>query len=189
MGAVKKEGDTMGKNNPNADYIGKDYIGVAAANDAPLLNNIEIYKNSLSLIERLHRQLLDVVKDDLDRTGHEALTPVQALLVYNIGEEEWSAGELRSRGCYLGSNVSYNLKKLHELGYVESKKSAFDKRQIKLRLTEEGRAVRTQLDNMFNRHATIVKPVGGVETKSLEEAATTLSRLERFWSDQIRFGM
>ena len=78
------------------------------------------YQRALTLVERLHRQLLDVVKDDLDRAGHEDLTPVQALLIYNIGEAEWSAGELKSRGFYLGSNVSYNLKKLHDLGYVES---------------------------------------------------------------------
>jgi DNA-binding MarR family transcriptional regulator len=145
------------------------------------------YQRALSLVERLHRQLLDVVKDDLDRAGHDDLTPVQALLIYNIGDEEWSAGELKSRGFYLGSNVSYNLKKLHDLGYVESGKSVHDKRQIRLKLTEDGAALRAQLASMFARHAATLRPVGGVETPDLEASNKTLSRLERFWADQIRF--
>ncbi len=165
------------------------YIGTASTQkiESNEFSQVDIYKNALSLVERLHRQLLDVVKDDLDRTGHEELTPVQALLIYNIGEEEWSAGELRSKGCYLGSNVSYNLKKMHELDYVESKKSAHDKRQIKLRLTIKGRAVRSQLESMFNRQATTISPVGGIDSSSLENANKTLSRLERYWNDQVKY--
>jgi DNA-binding MarR family transcriptional regulator len=145
------------------------------------------YQRALSLVERLHRQLLDVVKDDLDRAGHDDLTPVQALLIYNIGDSEWSAGELKSRGFYLGSNVSYNLKKLHDLGYVESGKSVHDKRQIRLKLTENGAALRAQLSSMFARHAATLRPVGGVETPDLVASNKTLTRLERFWADQIRF--
>ncbi len=149
--------------------------------------SVSEYQRALSLVERLHRQLLDVVKDDLDRAGHDDLTPVQALLIYNIGDSEWSAGELKSRGFYLGSNVSYNLKKLHDLGYVESGKSLHDKRQIRLRLTDNGKALREQLSSMFARHAATLRPVGGVETPDLEASNKTLSRLERFWADQIRF--
>jgi DNA-binding MarR family transcriptional regulator len=115
------------------------------------------------------------------------LTPVQALLIFNIGDAEWSAGELKSRGFYLGSNVSYNLKKLHELGYVESGKSLHDKRQIRLRLTPAGGDLRKQLDIMFQRHAATLSPVGGVESPDLVASNKTLTRLERFWADQIRF--
>lgn len=151
------------------------------------IEGVAEYHRALSLVERLHRQLLDVVKDDLDRAGHDDLTPVQALLIFNIGEHEWSAGELKTRGFYLGSNVSYNLKKLHELGYVESEKSLHDKRQIRLRLTPDGLSLRSQMMGMFNRHATTLRPVGGVETPDLKQSNKTLSRLERFWADQIRF--
>ena len=150
-------------------------------------SSLSEYRRALSLVERLHRQLLDVVKDDLDRAGHDDLTPVQALLIFNIGDAEWSAGELKSRGFYLGSNVSYNLKKLHELGYVESGKSLHDKRQIRLRLTKEGSDLRKQLDVMFQRHAATLSPVGGVESPDLVASNKTLTRLERFWADQIRF--
>jgi DNA-binding MarR family transcriptional regulator len=161
----------------------KEYMADHSAED----QCVSEYQRALSLVERLHRQLLDVVKDDLDRAGHDDLTPVQALLVYNIGDAEWSAGELKSRGFYLGSNVSYNLKKLHDLGYVQSGKSLHDKRQIRLKLTDDGKSLRDQLAGMFARHAATLRPVGGVETPDLEASNRTLSRLERFWGDQIRF--
>ena len=70
------------------------------------------YLVSLKLIERLHRLLLDVIKDEFERLGRVDVNSVQALLLYNIGDAELTAGELTSRGYYLGSNVSYNLKKL-----------------------------------------------------------------------------
>lgn len=185
MSAVTKTKDA---NMIGTQYYG-DYIGGETKTVTSKESQITIYKNALSIVERLHRQLLDVVKDDLDRSGHEDLTPVQALLLFNIGEDEWSAGELRSKGCYLGSNVSYNLKKLHDLKYVESKKSNFDKRQIKLRLTANGLSVRSKLDAMFIRHANTIGAVGGVDTAQLETASKMLSRLERFWHDQIKFRM
>ncbi len=73
---------------------------------------------ALRLIERLHRLLLDVIKNDFDRLGGADLNSVQALLLYNIGDAELTAGELKTRGYYLGSNVSYNLKKLVDMGYI-----------------------------------------------------------------------
>ncbi|MGE0023822.1 MAG: MarR family transcriptional regulator, partial [Hyphomicrobium sp.] len=85
------------------------------------------YVQSLHLIERLHRLLLDVIKDEFDRTGASDLNAVQALLLYNMGDNELTAGELKSRGFYMGSNVSYNLKKLVEMGYVDYERSEADK--------------------------------------------------------------
>ena len=74
------------------------------------------YLVSLKLVERLHRLLLDVIKDEFERLGRTDVNSVQALLLYNIGDAELTAGELTSRGYYLGSNVSYNLKKLVDAG-------------------------------------------------------------------------
>ena len=80
------------------------------------------YLQSLRLIERLHRLLLDVIKDEFQRQGGSDLNSVQALLIYNIGESELTAGDLKRGGYYLGSNVSYNLKKLVDMGYIHYKK-------------------------------------------------------------------
>ena len=78
-----------------------------------------VYLECLQLIERLHRRFLDVVKGELDRLGIADVSNVQSLILYAIGDSEMSVGELTTRGYYLGSNVTYNLKKLVENGYLE----------------------------------------------------------------------
>src|SRR3989337_71427 len=81
------------------------------------------YLQSLHLIERLHRLLLDVIKDEFDRLGGSDLNAVQALLLYNMGDNELTAGELKTRGYYLGSKVSYHLQKPGENGYIHYARS------------------------------------------------------------------
>ena len=145
------------------------------------------YLRGLRLIERLHRQLLDVIKDELDRHGRGDVNSVQALLIFNIGEDELTAGELRSRGHYLGSNVSYNLKKLVDSGYISSKKSDADRRSVRVSLTTSGQEVRELLHNLFDRHLGSLEPVAQLGAETFCEVNDALVRLERFWDDHIRF--
>ena len=145
------------------------------------------YLRLLTLIERLHRQLLDVIKDELERLGQTDINSVQALLLYNIGDAELTAGELRSRGHYLGSNVSYNLKKLVEAGYIHHQRSDADRRSVRVSLTSQGREVRDRVSALYNRHMGSIVEVGGVDSALIETTNKTLLRLERFWTDQIRF--
>lgn len=147
------------------------------------------YLELLQLVERLHRQLLDVVKDELDREGMDDLNSVQALLLFNIGDQELTAGELRTRGHYLGSNVSYNLKKLVDAGYIRHERSAVDRRSVRVSLTEGGHAVCGHLNSLFERQGTSLTPVGGVDVEQLPAMNTALARIERFWADHIRFRM
>jgi len=147
----------------------------------------KLYLEALSLIERLHRQLLDVIKDELDRRDEREINSVQALLLFNVGDQELTAGELRSRGHYLGSNVSYNLKKLVEAGYVHHERSSVDRRSVLVRLTDKGEAVRDMLSGLFERHLFSLETVGNVGASELESVSTSLRRLERFWIDQVRF--
>jgi DNA-binding MarR family transcriptional regulator len=145
------------------------------------------YLKLLTLIERLHRQLLDVIKDELDRVGQKDINAVQALLLYNIGDAELTAGELRSRGHYLGSNVSYNLKKLVDAGYISHERSQADRRSVRVALTAQGFEIRDRLAALFDRHLVSVEKVGDVYADMVETTNLTLERLERFWADQIRF--
>src|SRR5215831_1000126 len=145
------------------------------------------YLEALNLVERLHRQLLDVIKDELDRRNERVVNSVQALLLFNIGDQELTAGELRTRGHYLGSNVSYNLKKLVESGYIHHERSEADRRSVLVRLTRKGEAVRDMLRELFERHLVSLEAVGNVGTDHLQNLITTLKRLERFWIDQVRF--
>ena len=93
------------------------------------------YLEVLSLLERLHRLLLDVIKDEFERLGIIEVNPVQALILFNVGDNEVTAGELKSRGYYQGSNVSYNLKKLVENGYMHHQRCEIDRRSVRVRLT------------------------------------------------------
>lgn len=145
------------------------------------------YLTSLTMLERLHRQLLDVIKDELDRRDEREINSVQALLLFNIGDQELTAGELRTRGHYLGSNVSYNLKKLVEAGYIHHERSEADRRSVLVRLTAKGECVRDMLNGLFHRHLGSLEAVGNVTAADFDSMNTALRRLERFWIDQVRF--
>jgi len=145
------------------------------------------YLQSLRLVERLHRLLLDVIKDEFDRTGGADLNSVQALLLYNIGESELTAGELKSRGYYLGSNVSYNLKKLVDMGYIIYKRSDKDRRSVRVSLSQKGKDACGVVQRLYKRQLASLDTVGEVTSDDLKSLNKSLARLERFWSDQIRF--
>ncbi|MCB2116814.1 MAG: MarR family transcriptional regulator [Rhodobacteraceae bacterium] len=145
------------------------------------------YLETLGLVERLHRLLLDVIKDEFERLGQIEINAVQALLLFNIGENEVSAGELKSRGYYQGSNVSYNLKKLVEMGYMHHERSATDRRSVRVRLTAKGVAVRSTVAALFARHAETLEARGLIGLTHGGELTGFLKRLERFWTDQIRY--
>ena len=159
---------------------------VAAALDSPQATG-RLYLETLNIIERLHRQLLDVIKDELDRRDEREINSVQALLLFNVGDQELTAGELRTRGHYLGSNVSYNLKKLVESGYIHHERSEVDRRSVLVRLTRKGEAVRDMLRELFDRHLGSLEAVGNVGANDLQSLNTALRRIERFWIDQVRF--
>jgi DNA-binding MarR family transcriptional regulator len=145
------------------------------------------YLQALRLIERLHRLLLDVIKDEFDREGGAELNSVQALLLYNIGESELTAGELKTRGYYLGSNVSYNLKKLVDMGYLHYKRSEVDRRSVKVSLTPKGMEACAVVDKLYHRQLGSLEVVGEVNQGDVQGLNRALIRLERFWSDQIRY--
>jgi DNA-binding MarR family transcriptional regulator len=146
-----------------------------------------LYLEALTLVERLHRRLLDVIKDEFDRRGRADINAVQALLLFNIGDKELTAGELRTRGYYLGSNVSYNLKKLVEMGFLDHQRSRVDRRSVRIKLTERGREVRDIVSLLYEKHVRTVEQVGGISADEFAGLNRALQRLERFWTDQILY--
>ncbi len=145
------------------------------------------YLDSLALVERLHRLLLDVIKDEFERVGVLEINAVQALLIFNISDNEVTAGELKTRGYYQGSNVSYNLKKLVEMGYMHHQRCEIDRRSVRVRLTEKGRNIRDIVAELFARHADGLMEKGVIGMDGIEEINTSLRRVERYWTDQIRY--
>jgi DNA-binding MarR family transcriptional regulator len=145
------------------------------------------YLEALSLVERLHRLLLDVIKDEFERLGILEINAVQALLLFNVGDNEVTAGELKTRGYYQGSNVSYNLKKLVEAGYMHHQRCEIDRRSVRVRLTEKGRRVQEIVEELFVRHADGLEQRSVLDLRGIEEINSALRRVERYWSDQIRY--
>jgi DNA-binding MarR family transcriptional regulator len=140
------------------------------------------YLETVALVERLHRHFLEVVKNEIDRLGVRDINNVQALILYNVGADEMTVGELTQRGYYLGSNVSYNLKKLIECGYIAQARSQHDRRSVRIKLTETGLELHKKLDQIFETHAREVE--GGIDASDLAGVSDVLRKLERFWDDQ-----
>lgn len=145
------------------------------------------YLETLSLIERLHRLMLDVLKDEFERLGQLDLNAVQALLLFNIGSKTMTAGELRSRGYYQGSNVSYNLKKLVEGGFIEHRRCDVDRRSVRVRLTARGAEVHGIVADLFRRHADELCRGDRLRMDGVEGMNRDLRRLERYWTEEIRY--
>ena len=158
-----------------------------AERDVRLEHIRPLYLEALTLVERLHRRLLDFIKDEFDRRGRADINSVQALLLYNIGDKELTAGELRTRGYYLGSNVSYNLKKLVEMGFLDHQRSRVDRRSVRIRLTDKGSEVREIVEALYQKHVRTVEQVGGISSDEFASLNKALHRLERFWTDQILY--
>jgi len=145
------------------------------------------YLHTLRMIERLHRLLLDVIKDEFDRYGGAEINSVQALLLNNMGDDELTAGELKTRGYYLGSNVSYNLKKLVETGYLHYKRSDKDRRSVRVSLTPKGLEARAIIQKLYERQLLSLEAVGQLTLEDFKALNKALVRLERFWTDQVRY--
>ena len=138
------------------------------------------YLEVISLIERLHRHFLEVVKLELEGLAIHDINNVQGMMLFNIGDAEMTIGELTLRGCYLGSNVSYNVKKMVENGYLVQERSLHDRRSIRVRLTGKGTRLRDQVSVMLQRHLEMLAQAT-LNMDDLQATGVTLRRLERFW--------
>ena len=158
-----------------------------AVRSDPELRVSGLYLETLTMVERLHRRLLDVIKDEFDRRGRSDVNAVQALLLYNIGDKELTAGELRTRGYYLGSNVSYNVKKLVEMGFLHHSRSRIDRRSVRISLTDRGKEVHRIVSGVYEKHARTIEQIGGIPSDDFARMNASLLRLERYWTDQIKY--
>ena len=146
------------------------------------------YLDAIKLIERLHRQFLEVVKTELDRRGTEDINNIQALILFNIGADELTVGELTNRGYYLGSNVSYNVRKMVENKYLIQERSTHDRRSIRVRLSDKGLELCAQISDMFDRHADALEQAR-ISSGDLKDASTAYGQLERFWVGLLNYNL
>jgi DNA-binding MarR family transcriptional regulator len=144
---------------------------------------VRAYYETIHVIERLHRQSLDVLKLELDRLGIQDINNVQSLILYSIGSDQLTVGELTLRGYYLGSNVSYNLKKMVESGYLVQERSLHDRRSVRIKVSPKGASLRAKLDEFFDRDGQQLV-ANGLDAGELTQLGEMLNKLERFWSSQ-----
>ncbi len=159
---------------------------IKPAIDAHLLDS---YLEAITLVERLEKRLLEMIKDEFERRGRHDVNPVQALLLYKVGDAQLRASELMSRGCYLGSNVSYNLKKLVDQGLVNQQNSRNDRRAVMVSLTPAGLEVAKTVEQLYERQMASLEQLSGITVQDFTTIITAMKRLDRFWSDQIRYRM
>jgi DNA-binding MarR family transcriptional regulator len=160
----------------------------AMTNTAPRAAEIfPSYSNTIHLLERLHRRLMDVVTDALDRANIKDVNAVQALMLYNIADQELTISELRERDYYTGSNSSYNVKKLVEGGFLRYSKSRIDRRTVRISLGERGKEIHALVAQAYGKHAATVEQLGGIQSGDFDVVNRSLQRLDRFWSDQIEY--
>ncbi|MCK5445504.1 MAG: winged helix DNA-binding protein [Rhodospirillaceae bacterium] len=139
------------------------------------------------LIERMHRRFLDVLRAELARMDVMDLNGVQALLLSNIGEEDIVIRDLVERGYYQGSNVSYNIKKLAQMGYLNQERSQHDKRSVRIKLTPKAMKVVARIRELEDQNAGAISDAG-ISDVDIDEASNTLRKIERVWTDYIQYG-
>ena len=145
------------------------------------------YLELTRLIERLHRRFLDLIRAELNRLGIRDINSVQALLLANIGDEQIAIRDLVERGYYQGSNVSYNVKKLAEMGYLDQERSTHDRRSVSISLTPKALSV---VDNIRDLEKKIAAQLDeeNFGTTEIEGVCNALRRVERTWTDYVHYG-
>jgi DNA-binding MarR family transcriptional regulator len=144
------------------------------------------YYEAVFLVERVHRHFLEVVKADLDRHGVQDINNVQALILYNIGKDEMTVGELTARGYYLGSNVSYNVKKMSENGYITQERSPHDKRSVRVKLSDKGMVLHKRMEENLEKQVAALQGAN-ISGEELTKVGDSLKKLERFWSGMVNY--
>ncbi len=155
-------------------------IGVAPVSE------VALYGDIARVIDHMQRRLHDVIRVELGRIGVDDISPMQALMLLNIGHDELTVRDLMERGYYLGSNASYNLKHLVEQGYVDRGASARDRRAARLRLSEKGEWLCAEIGKLESRQSEQLLR-SPADAQDLETTYRMLRRLERLWGDVVRY--
>lgn len=145
------------------------------------------YLDAIALSERLHRRFLEIIRVELENAGRHDINNVQAMMLFNVGDQNMTISELSLRGCYLGSNVSYNVKKLAEYGYLSQQRSQHDRRSIRVSLTDKGMAVRNLVMTSVEKQLALLG-ANSIDEPALAKALAAFHRLDRFWAQSLSVG-
>jgi DNA-binding MarR family transcriptional regulator len=73
------------------------------------------------------------------------------------------------------------------MGYIHYKRSDKDRRSVRVSLTDKGLEARGVIQKLYQRQMGSLEQVGQIGTEDFKGLNKALVRLERFWTDQIRY--
>ncbi|MDR2598593.1 MAG: MarR family transcriptional regulator [Holosporales bacterium] len=132
--------------------------------------------------EKAFRVFLDIIKQELDGFGIADISSTQAFILMNVGNNVITMGEVLSRGYYVGSNASYNLKKMIANGYMKQSPSDYDKRASYLSLTDKGLDLCNKLEKSVNKHMSRFESTAAGKLE-LERGIKFMKKIESYWQD------
>lgn len=161
---------------------------LSLSDGSPSTAGAPVFSELIRMVERMHRRFLDLVRVEVGRLGADDISPTQAVMLMALGRDELSVRGLVERGYYLGSNASYNLKHLIEAGYVDRTTSQRDRRVARLRLSAKGIGLVDHLRRWEEDQAESLAS-DGTSPRDLEQTYRTLRRVERTWTDLMRYAV
>lgn len=135
--------------------------------------------------ERNYKLFLDIIKREIDKLKYTDITAIQALILLNLGDNVVTISEVISRGYYIGSNASYNVKKLVKSGYITQVSSNYDKRAVLLKLTPKATTLCAKIDKSIEAQMNgLEKTIKG--KLDLKSGIEFLKTIERFWQNLLQ---
>ncbi len=93
-----------------------------------------------------------------------------------------SVGDLTLRDVYIGSNVSYHIKRMVKNGYLIQERSLHDRRVSHVRASEKGGMLQEELTKAHQRRIELLSEVA-LSSEELQAAISVLRFLDRFGID------
>lgn len=138
------------------------------------------FAQMLQSVEILHRRFPDVTAKEHNRRDN-ALSAEQALILCHASERPISLWQLQALGQFEGTNLTYNIAKLTEGGYVKLSRPQWDKRSSLIELTEQGRQVSQVILCTLDIHADSLSGIG-ITTQELTLLTRALMDIHHLWS-------
>ncbi|MDR0640761.1 MAG: MarR family winged helix-turn-helix transcriptional regulator [Holosporales bacterium] len=130
--------------------------------------------------EKTFRLFLEIIKQELDILGIADISGIQAFILMNINENVITVGEVLTKGYYIGSNASYNVKKMIANKYIMQTPSDYDRRASYLQLTKKGLELCSKLEAAISQHMNRFEAVATGKSE-IERGLKFLKKVENYW--------
>lgn len=132
----------------------------------------------------INKWFMGTLKKELEQEGINNVTPVQLLVIKNIGIDGQTIGSATNYGYYIGTNSNYNIKSLIKEGYVYKTKHPHDERSVILHLTEAGIELLDIIDCAFVTQDRLLLDAG-LDAKDMKTTIKTIDKIEKLFKDHM----